>query len=128
MSATRTLAPRPTATPPTAARAQPSAAARSAASSHRPLLDVDDLDARPEWHPGREALLAFIAELNLPSVEVDPHGAAPAEWLHARMLISVELAYGIPVIVFQDDDRRSTLLLAEATIERLRVQGRTFSS
>jgi len=90
------------------------------AVTHRPPLDVDDLDALPEWHRGREALMAFITEMNLPGAGLDCPGARPALWLHAGMLISVELAYGIPVIVLQDDHRRTVMPLADADLERLR--------
>ncbi len=82
----------------------------------RPLLDVDDLDARPEWEQGRRALLAYVSEMNLPH-------AGPAQWLHSEMLISVELAYGSPVIVFEGGGRRRTLPLVDADSGRLRAVG-----
>jgi hypothetical protein len=94
----------------------------------RPLLDIDDLDARPEWHGGCEALLAFVGELNLPGSGLNVHGERPAQWLHAGMLISVELAYGIPVIALQDDHHRIVILLADAEIETLRAHSRRFST
>ena len=90
-------------------------------SRHRPLLEFDDLDARPEWHRGRQALLAFIAELNLPGAEPDPDGQRYAQWLYAGMLVSVELAYGTPVVAIEDDHRRTVFLLADAEIEELRA-------
>src|SRR5579864_7730674 len=43
----------------------------------RPVLEIDDLDARPEWDGGRDALLEFINELNLPSPPADQHGKTP---------------------------------------------------
>jgi len=95
-------------------------------ASHRPPLDVDDLDALPEWHRGREALMAFITESNitesnLPGAEPDWPGARPAQWLRGGLLISVELAYGIPVIILQDEDRRTVIPLADADQDRLRL-------
>jgi hypothetical protein len=98
------------------------------APSHRPVLEVDDLDARPEWCRGREALLAFVTELNLPDAEWDWRGERPAQWLHANMLISVELVYGMPVIVLQDDHRRVVMPLADADLEMLWTQSRAFST
>lgn len=84
----------------------------------RPLLDVDDLDALPEWEEGCRALMAYVSEMNLPN-------AGPAQWLHSEMLISVELSYGSPVIVFEEGTgRRSTLPLVDAQPERLRAVGR----
>jgi hypothetical protein len=107
---------------------QSSTAPASPEPGHRPLLEVDDLDARPEWHRGREALLAFVTELNLPHAESDRHGAGAAQWLHAGMLISVELAYGMPVIILKDDQRRTVIPLAVAELETLRAQHRAFST
>jgi hypothetical protein len=72
--------------------------------------------------------MAFIAELNLPSVEPNPHEQPPAQWLYAGMLISVVLAYGTPAIVLEDDHRRITMLLADATIEALRAYSGSFST
>jgi hypothetical protein len=91
------------------------------AVTHRPLLDVDDLDALPEWHRGREALIAFITELNLPGAGLDWPGAQPAQWRHAGMLISVELAYGMPVIILQDELCRTVMPLADTDLDRLRL-------
>jgi hypothetical protein len=90
-------------------------------SRYRPLLEFDDLDARPEWHRGRQALMAFIAELNLPGAEPDPHGQRSAQWLYAGMLISVELCYGTPVVVIENDRCRRVFRLADVEIEQLRA-------
>jgi hypothetical protein len=43
------------------------------------------------------------------------------------MLISVELAYGIPVIVLRDGNRRTAVPLADARLEILRAEGQRFS-
>jgi hypothetical protein len=94
----------------------------------RPILDVDDLDSRPEWERGREALLAFIAEFNLPGVAPDPQGTRQAQWLHPEMLISVELIYGTPVIALEGGDRRTTIPLADAEIGKLRSETRSIST
>jgi hypothetical protein len=94
----------------------------------RPILDVDDLDCRPEWERGREALLAFIAEFNLPGAAPDPQGTRRAQWLHPEMLISVELIYGTPVIALEGGWRRTTIPLAHAGIEKLRSESRSIST
>jgi hypothetical protein len=94
----------------------------------RPILDVDDLDCRPEWERGREALLAFIAEFNLPGAPADPQGTRRAQWLHPEMLISVELIYGIPVIALEGGCRRTTIPLADAEVGRLRSESRSIST
>jgi hypothetical protein len=90
-------------------------------ASCRPLLDVDDLDALPEWHRGREALMAFITQLDLPGAGLDWPGGRPAQWAYGGLEISVELAYGIPVIILQKDDRRTVMRLADANQDRLRL-------
>jgi hypothetical protein len=70
--------------------------------------------------------MAFIAELNLPGIESNSNQRRPAQWLYAGMLISVELAYGTPAIVLEDDHRCMTMLLADATTEALRTHSREF--
>lgn len=102
--------------------------ARPPTAGKRPLLEVEDLDARPEWHQGCAALMAFIGELNLQSAQTNRLGQGWAQWLCGGMLISVELAYGTPVILFEDDQRRTMLLLADAEIEKLRAASRSFST
>jgi hypothetical protein len=72
--------------------------------------------------------MAFIAELNLPGVESNSNEQRPAQWLYAGMLISVVLAYGTPAIVLENEHRRITMLLADATIETLRGHSRSFST
>jgi hypothetical protein len=94
----------------------------------RPILDVDDLDCRPEWERGREALLAFIAELNLLCAPPDPQGTRRAQWLHPEMLISVELIYGTPVIALEGGCQRTTIPLADAEIGKLRSKSRSIST
>ena len=94
----------------------------------RPILDVDDLDCRPEWERGREALLAFIAEFNLPGAPLDPQGTRRAQWLHPEMLISVELIYGTPVIALERGRRRTAIPLAHADIGKLRSESRSIST
>jgi hypothetical protein len=103
----------------TAPGVQPVGRAPHLEPRHRPLLEFDDLDARPEWDRGRQALLAFIAELNLPGAEPDAHGQRYAQWLYAGMLVSVELSYGTPVVAIEDDHRRTVFLLADVEIEEL---------
>ena len=95
-------------------------------ASRRPLLDVDDLDALPEWQRGRDALMAFITELDLPGAGLEWPEARPAQWAYGGLLISVELAYGIPVIILEDDDRRTVMRLADANQDRLRMASSTF--
>jgi hypothetical protein len=72
--------------------------------------------------------MAFIAELNLQGVESTSNEQRPAQWLYAGMVISVVLAYGTPAIVFEDEHRRITMLLADATIETLRGHSRRLST
>ena len=100
---------------------QPGVGAPHPDSRYRPLLEFDDLDAHPEWHRGRRALLAFIAELNLPGAEPDSDGQRYAQWLYAGMLVSVELCYGTPVVAIENDDHRTVFLLADVEIEELRA-------
>jgi hypothetical protein len=102
--------------------------APSSGLRHRPLLDVDDLDIRPEWDRGRDALMAFIAESNLPGTAPDQNGRRPAQWLHAEMLISVELVYGTPVIALEGGCGRTSIPLAHAQIEDLRSECRSITT
>jgi hypothetical protein len=95
-------------------------------ASRRPLLDIDDLDALPEWHRGRQALMEFITQLDLPGAGFDWPEARPAQWAYGGMLISVELAYGIPLIVLRDEHRRTVMPLAEADQDRLRLASASF--
>jgi hypothetical protein len=94
---------------------------------HRPLLEVLDLDARPEWSRGCAALIALIREFDLQSTQTNPLGEQLAQWQCGGMLISVELGYGAPVIVLESDQRRTMILLADAEIETLRAESRSFS-
>jgi hypothetical protein len=88
---------------------------------------VDDLDARPEWSQGCGALMALIGELDHQSTQTNSLGGRLAQWQLPGMLISVELAYGTPVIVLESDQRRTMILLADAEIEKLRAECRSFS-
>jgi hypothetical protein len=88
----------------------------------RPLLEVDDLDARPEWHRGCAALMALVSELNLQSTQTNRHSERLAQWHCGGMLISVELAYGTPIIALEVDQHRTMILLADAEFEKLRAE------
>jgi hypothetical protein len=66
--------------------------------------------------------MALVAELNLQSSQTSPHGERLAQWQCGGMLISVELAYGTPVIALESDQRRTMILLADAEIEKLRAE------
>jgi hypothetical protein len=72
--------------------------------------------------------MALIDELDLQSTQRNPLGERLAQWQYGGMLISVELAYGTPVIVFESDQRRTTTLFADAELEKLRAESRSFSS
>jgi hypothetical protein len=71
--------------------------------------------------------LTFVAELNLPAAESDPHGQRWAEWLHSGMVVSVELSYGTPVVILCDNRRRTVLPLTDVELETLRDESRGFS-
>jgi hypothetical protein len=66
--------------------------------------------------------MALVTELNLQSIQTNPYGEQLAQWQCGGMLISVELAYGTPVIAFEGDQRRTMILLADADVERLRAE------
>ena len=98
------------------------AAGRPSDAYERPLLEVDDLDACPQWHRGCLALMTLVTELNLQSIQMNAYGERLAQWQCGAMLISVELAYGTPVIAIEGDQRRTVILLADAEIEKLRSE------
>ena len=77
-----------------------------------------------------KALLSFVAEFNLPNVELDSQPGRPAQWLHAGMLISVGRAgvSGTPVIVFEYGRYRRVIPLADAETETLRSCNGHFST
>jgi hypothetical protein len=113
--------------PSTARRIPRLTSARPPDTRHRPLLEVDDLDSRLEWGRGCGALMALISELDLQSTQTNSLGERLAQWQRGEMLISVELAYGTPVIVLESAQHRAMIPLADADIEKLRAESTIFS-
>jgi hypothetical protein len=66
--------------------------------------------------------MALVIERNLQSIWTNPYGERLAQWQCGAMRISVELAYGTPVIAIEGDQRRTVILLADAEIEKLRSE------
>jgi hypothetical protein len=66
--------------------------------------------------------MTLVTELNLQSIQMNAYGERLAQWQCGAMLISVELAYGTPVIALEGDQRRTMILLADAEVERLRAE------
>jgi hypothetical protein len=95
------------------------------ACTNRPVLEIADLDACPEWSIGRDALMALITEVDARSAGCDMIGSQPAEWLHDGVLISVQLVYGTPVVAFEGGSSRTSIPLAEADLEQLRARSRS---